>query len=86
MKRFFAKKSTDWEKFIGKKRSAKQKALDKEIHEQINKNGIYTIFEKSNSNEEMTKRLNERKNENWKRAGIILAGIGTLIAIAKFFM
>ena len=34
----------------------------------------------------MTKRLNERKSENWKKAGIIIAGIGALVAIAKILI
>lgn len=86
MKRLFAKTSTDWGKYLGIKTSSKQKGLDKEMQEQIKENGIYSIFEKSNSKEEMIKRLNERKNENWKRAGIMIAGIGVLIAIANALM
>lgn len=86
MKRFFAKKSTDWEKFIGIKTSSKQKTLAKEMQNQINENGFYAIFDKSNSKEKTIKRLNERKNESWKRAGIIIAGIGALIAIAGILM
>jgi len=60
--------------------------LEKELQEQINENGIYAIFDKSNSKEEMTKRLNEIKSENWKKAGIIIAGIGALVAIAKILI
>lgn len=86
MKRFFTKKSTDWEKFFGVKVSSKQKAIDKEIQKQVNENGIYAIFNKTNSKEEITKRLHERENENWKRAGIVIAGIGALVAIAKLFL
>jgi len=81
MKRYFANKSTDWEKWLGVKTSPKQKALDKEMQSQINEDGIYAIFHKSNSKEEITKRLNERKSENWKRAEIIIAGAGVLIAL-----
>jgi len=66
--------------------SSKQKAIDKEMQDQINENGIYTIFDKSNSKGEVTKRLSERRNENWKRAGIIIAGVGAFIAIAKLFL
>lgn len=53
------------------------------MQEQINENGIYTIFDESNSKAEMIKRRNERKKESWKRAGIIIAGISVLIALAK---
>jgi len=87
MKRFFAKnKSTDWEKFFGVKVSSKKKAIDKEIQKQIDENSIYAVFDKSNSKEEITKRLHERKNENWKIAGIVIAGIGALVAAAKLFL
>ncbi len=86
MKRLLPKKDIDWEKYLGIKISPKKKELEKELQEQINENGIYAIFDKSNSKEEMTKRLNERKNENWKKAGIIIAGIGALIAIAKILI
>lgn len=86
MKRLLSRKYTDWEKYLGIKTSSKKKELEKELQEQINENGIYAIFDKSNSKEEMTKRLNERKSENWKKAGIIIAGIGALIAIAKILI
>lgn len=85
MKRLLSRKYIDWEKYLGVKTS-KNKKLEKELHEQINENGIYTIFDKSNSKKEMTNRLNERESESWKKAGIIIAGIGALIAIAKMLI
>ena len=66
--------------------SSRQKAVDEEIQKRISESGIYTIFDKSSSKEEIVKRLHERENEYWKRAGIAIAGIGVLVAIAKFFL
>lgn len=86
MKRLFAKKSADWGRFFGLRVSSKQKEIDEEIHEQINEKGIYTIFDKSNSREEIGNRLREKENESWKRAGIVFSGISVFFAIAKFFL
>lgn len=83
MKRLLTKDSNDWENFFGIKISSEQKAIDKDMRREINENGIYAIFDKSNSKDEITKRLRDRKNEFWNRAGIVITGIGVLVATAK---
>jgi len=79
-------KPTDWNKYLEIKTSSEQNKLDKEMQNQVKENGIYSIFKKQNSKEEMIKRLNERMNEHWKKSRIIITGIGVLIAIAEFLM
>jgi transcription initiation factor TFIIIB Brf1 subunit/transcription initiation factor TFIIB len=90
MKRLFAKKTMepvpDWKKFFGVKSSSRQDAIEDEIQKQIKDNGIYTIFDKSNSKEEINKRLNERASKNWKIAEIILSGIAVFISIVTLLL
>lgn len=85
-KKVFTRKPVDWGKHLGIKTTAKQKQIDKEIRNQVAESGIYSIFDEPNSKKEVIKRINERANENWKRAGIIIGGIGVLVAIAEIYL
>lgn len=76
----------DWKEFFGVKSSSRQDAIEDEIQKQIKDNGIYTIFDKSNSKEEINKRLNERASKNWKNAGIILSGIAVFVSIVTLLL
>ena len=39
--------------------------------EQIKENGIYAVFDKSNSKEEITQKINERENQKWTKIQIL---------------
>lgn len=77
--------TTDWFKYVGLELSPQQQKIQKESDKQIVENGIYTIFDKSNSKEEIIKRLNDNEDRKLKYMGIrhnrIALVTGVFIAI-----
>lgn len=65
-------KETNWFEYVGEKRSLQQQRIDDELLKQVSENGVYSIFDKSNSKEEIIKRLNKNEDRKIEKMKILI--------------
>jgi hypothetical protein len=72
---------TDWAKYLGIKQTSQQLKISNELFKQVEQNGIYALFDKSNSKHEIEKRLTAREDRKHRIAEFRFKRIAFVVSV-----